>query len=375
MQMLPSSVADCCLTPCEEDLGIQVPGPSGLAGTDGNDGAAGVNAYTTTTAAFVMPAEGAAVVVSVVSSAFAALNQILFVQNAGEMQVTSIPGAASLGLTNLENTATAAYTTNAAPGTNVATGSKVSPGGRQGPTGSAAGALLSANNLSDVANATTARSNLGLVIGTQVQAFNANLTTFAGIAPSANVQSVLSAANYAAIRTLLALVIGTNVQAWDATLDTLAGLTLTSAGTDLLEASATDQRALLNVMPNYGLAGFLIAADFNSTSDQAIPILPTIVAGYVIRRIIVAAATANLTTAVGGVYGAAAKSAPNIVANTQVYTALTGATKFLDLTLTALCGTDVFTQGTLYLSLTTAQGAPATANVFVFAEFLGAPTT
>jgi hypothetical protein len=37
-----------------------------------------------------------------------------------------------------------------------------------------AGYLTSANNLSDVANATTARSNLGLVIGTDVQAYDAD---------------------------------------------------------------------------------------------------------------------------------------------------------------------------------------------------------
>ncbi len=48
-----------------------------------------------------------------------------------------------------------------------------------------------------------ARTNLGLGIGTNVQAYSANLTTFAGIAPSANVVSLLGAADYAAIRTLL----------------------------------------------------------------------------------------------------------------------------------------------------------------------------
>lgn len=76
-----------------------------------------------------------------------------------------------------------------------------------------AGALLAANNLSDLASAATARSNLGLVIGTNVQAFSAALALYAAISPSANVQSMLGAANYAAIRTLLGLVIGTNVEA------------------------------------------------------------------------------------------------------------------------------------------------------------------
>lgn len=47
-----------------------------------------------------------------------------------------------------------------------------------GATLPAAGALLAANNLSDVANAGTSRSNLGLAIGTNVLAYDANLQGF-----------------------------------------------------------------------------------------------------------------------------------------------------------------------------------------------------
>ena len=69
------------------------------------------------------------------------------------------------------------------------------------------------------------RTSLSLVIGTNVQAYDADLTTYAGITPSANIQSLLGSADYSAARTNLGLAIGTNVQAYDADLTTWAGLT------------------------------------------------------------------------------------------------------------------------------------------------------
>lgn len=74
--------------------------------------------------------------------------------------------------------------------------------------------LTPANNLSDVSNAATARTNLALVPGTNVQAFDADLSTYAGITPAANTQSLLGAANYAAMRGLLDLEAGTDFLAY-----------------------------------------------------------------------------------------------------------------------------------------------------------------
>lgn len=50
--------------------------------------------------------------------------------------------------------------------------------------GGGSGDMLAANNLSDVASASTSRTNLGLAIGVNVEAHDANLTAIAGISPS-----------------------------------------------------------------------------------------------------------------------------------------------------------------------------------------------
>lgn len=134
-----------------------------------------------------------------------------------------------------------------------------------------------------------------------------------------------------------------------------------------MNANTIDQREIRYVPGANILLGFLSAANMNSTADQAIAIGA---AKYIVRRAVVYGASLSLTLAVGGIYTGAGKTGNAIVAATQVYSGLTGATKFLDLTLASIAPTDYLTASSLFLALTTAQGAAATANVAVFGDSL-----
>lgn len=121
--------------------------------------------------------------------------------------------------------------------------------------------------------------------------------------------------------------------------------------------------------PNRIQCGELLGANMNTTADQPIQItVPS--ALYDIDAIEVSSASTSLTTAVGGVYPAASKGGTAIVANSQAYSTLTAAApnaagSTMLLTLAGGVATTAYNLGTIYFSLTTPQGAAATANIRV----------
>lgn len=132
------------------------------------------------------------------------------------------------------------------------------------------------------------------------------------------------------------------------------------------------------VAPGTGYLAVLPSADMNSILDQPIQ-LPLGCTAFRIQAILATNASLPLTTAAGGIYPAGSKGGTAIVANTQVYTALTTANGLLSLTFAAGVTTTRYSSAnvavvngylTLYLSLTTGQGASGTADFYLIGQDL-----
>ena len=123
------------------------------------------------------------------------------------------------------------------------------------------GTLAISDGGTGATSASAARTALGLVIGTNVQAFDAQLTDIAGLTPTDSNFIVGNGSNFvlesgSTARASLGVAIGSNVQAYDADLDNLSGCqsggsaalaALTEAEIQILDG-ATVSTAELNIL-------------------------------------------------------------------------------------------------------------------------------
>lgn len=383
---------DCC-TPCSVPETVAVPGPQGPPGVNGTNGTNGINAFTATTANFTMPAEGGSVTVNVGNSQWATIGQIVYVQTAGYMQVTAKPTTTSLTLVNLENTGTSAYTPNAPPGTVIPAASTISPAGLQGPAGTVSGdVMLKSQNLAGLADLPTSRANLGLGTAATATVGKANgqlppVDAAGGLTSGQAIFATttgLESKSATAARAALGLAIGTDVQAFNTLLQAFAGVsaaadrlayftgsssmtvtTLTALARSLLDdVTAADMRATLGkVLPRYGELGSLTAVNLNvGNQDNSITIEAS---RYRIDKVTLENPSGAVLTATAGVFTAPSGGGTTIAA-TQVLTALSATTKFMDMTLQSVVGTDVFTASQIYFRTGTPEGTARTCSVRVF---------
>ena len=128
-----------CCQPCDsEPIVVNTPGPQGNPGTNGTNGANGENAFSYTTASFIVPAFGASVVVPVANTSFlpesVAGQFFVSVQGCGYLQVTSVDGL----LVTLQNPLAGVLgVPNAIPTTVIPLGSLITLAGAIGATGAA----------------------------------------------------------------------------------------------------------------------------------------------------------------------------------------------------------------------------------------------
>lgn len=107
----------------------------------------------------------------------------------------------------------------------------------------------------------------------------------------------------------------------------------------------------------------LSGANMNTTADQVF-VQQFQFSKYVVSFVVAANPSISLTAAAGGIYTGASKGGSAIILASQVYSGLKTASDAINPQV-ATAGQQLLSQSGVYLSLTTPQGAAATADLFI----------
>lgn len=123
------------------------------------------------------------------------------------------------------------------------------------------------------------------------------------------------------------------------------------------------------------LIGVALGVNLNAVADTPVQLQLLPGANFLIDGVDVNNASTSITTAAASVWSGAAGTGVNIVTTGATnLNSLTSATKNLPMTLAATAQTTVFNQATqsnvLYFKVDTAQGAAATADVYIWGRVL-----
>lgn len=129
--------------------------------------------------------------------------------------------------------------------------------------------------------------------------------------------------------------------------------------------ASTPTAGFIDENARFVILGFLRGANMNTTTDQPI-IIPT--NRYIIRRVTVGNPSRAMLVAAGGIYTAKNKGGNAIVPAVQLYTTLTGPTKYIDCAMLAALSSTVQTKQQLYFSLTTPEITAGTMDIAIWGD-------
>ena len=129
--------------------------------------------------------------------------------------------------------------------------------------------------------------------------------------------------------------------------------------------ASTPTAQFISESVRFGIIGYGKGLNMNSTSDQPIFMLTN---RYIVRRVTAANVSQALLVAAGGIYSATGKGGNVYVPATQLYTSLSAAHKYIDLTLTALVQSNIGTKQECYFSLTVPEVTPCTMDIVIWGD-------